>query len=242
LKPHNKELRFEAVTSLAGTESAMKVFSRAWGADALSGKDTYFAAASHGCYLGVGWLQDQPVTAAFGFLSVDKLTDGPALHSHMAATDPAYLDNGFGFAMKTHQRLWAKEHGLVAITWTYDPLQRRNAWFNLARLGASVVGFHENLYGALNDEINGSVETDRFEVRLDVNVEQGAPVYGEANDVLIPVPESIDRLRAEDLTLATKLQIAMRKAMRPVSVGSHFVRGISGDRCYVLSPVVGRTS
>ncbi len=237
-----RRLRIEAVTSLADTESAMNVFASAWGRDALSGSDTYFAAASHGSYLGLGWLDGEPVTAAFGFLSVDPITGGPALHSHMAATNPQFLDQGFGYEVKTHQRLWARAHGLAAITWTYDPLQRRNAWFNLARLGAEVIDFQPNLYGALNDAINGTVETDRFEVRWDVNVEGGAPVVPGKGDVLVEIPSSIDELRAHDAAAAAEVQRKFRDSFSGVSDGSLCVRGITSDRCYVLSPVIGQTS
>jgi predicted GNAT superfamily acetyltransferase len=241
------DLKMEAVTSLAGTEAALQVFADAWGSDALSGSDTYFAAATHGSYLGVGWINDEPVTAAFGFLSVDPVTGGPALHSHMAATKRSHVNQGLAYGMKTHQRLWAIDHGLVAITWTYDPLQRRNAWFNLARLGASVIGFKRNYYGALKDTINASVETDRCEVRWDVRTESGEVVVPGDHDLVVSIPESIDDLRADKLTEAIAEQSRMRDALDQVADGSMVVRGISPDRCYVLSPsgpggVVGKTS
>jgi predicted GNAT superfamily acetyltransferase len=228
--------RIETVTTLAGTLDAIAVFRSAWGNRSTIDVDTYFAAAAHGAYLGVGYVNDEPVTASFGFLSVDPVTGGPGLHSHMAATRRDMVSRGAGFAIKTHQRLWAQERGIAAITWTFDPLQRRNAWFNLARLGATVIGFHENLYGALGDAINGEAESDRFEVRLEVTVESGAPVVPRDGDIVIAIPESIDELRLSDTEAARSVQASLRNAMHALRDGSVCVRGISNERSYVLGP------
>ena len=58
---------------------------------------------------------------------------GHPLHSHVTG---AAIGRGIGFALKLHQRAWALARELERITWTYDPLVRRNAHFNLAKLGA----------------------------------------------------------------------------------------------------------
>ena len=54
-----------------------------------------------------------------------------------------------GFALKQHQRAWALQRGLSRITWTFDPLVRRNAYFNLVKLGATAVAFHRDFYGSM---------------------------------------------------------------------------------------------
>ena len=53
------------------------------------------------------------------------------------------------------------ERGLSTITWTYDPLLRRNAWFNIGKLGARAVGYLVDFYGAMEDAQNGGDESDR---------------------------------------------------------------------------------
>jgi predicted GNAT superfamily acetyltransferase len=82
---------------------------------------------------------------------------------------PAVRGRNVGFALKTHQRAWALRRGLTAITWTFDPLVARNAYFNLAKLGALPVEYLENFYGRMGDEINADDESDRLlmEWRLD---------------------------------------------------------------------------
>jgi hypothetical protein len=61
-----------------------------------------------------------------------------ALHSHVTGVVDSMRHAGVGRAIKLHQRDWAAERGLDWITWTFDPLVRRNAWFNIAILGADV--------------------------------------------------------------------------------------------------------
>jgi predicted GNAT superfamily acetyltransferase len=232
-----RNVRFEAVTSLSGTHQALTVFQDAWGAAAAADFDTYFAVASHGGYLGLGWLDDEPVVAAFGFLSKDPNTGGRGLHSHMTATKRAHANSGLGFKMKQHQRQWARSNGIAAITWTYDPLQRRNARFNLVSLGATVVGFHRNLYGSLADSINEGVETDRFEVRLDVTTESGRVVNPVGDDLVVVLPESIDSLRASDPARARSIQLDLRNELAGLVDGTLCVRGMTADHAYVISRV-----
>ncbi|MGV9375731.1 GNAT family N-acetyltransferase [Nonomuraea sp. NPDC003707] len=91
--------------------------------------------------------------------SVGFLASGNALHSHVTG---AAAGRGIGFALKLHQRRWALERGLERITWTYDPLMRRNAHFNLAKLGARPREYLPCFYGVMDDAINQGDESDRL--------------------------------------------------------------------------------
>jgi predicted GNAT superfamily acetyltransferase len=71
---------------------------------------------------------------------------------------------GVGYALKMDQRAWALEHGLDTVAWTFDPLVRRNAFFNAARLGARPVAYHVDFYGQMHDAINAGQSSDRLEV------------------------------------------------------------------------------
>jgi predicted GNAT superfamily acetyltransferase len=90
------------------------------------------------------------------------------LHSHIAGVRPAGLGRSVGFALKVHQRAWCLRRGVRAIAWTYDPLIRRNAYFNLVKLGARPTEYLRNFYGAMDDAINGGTETDRMLVHWDL--------------------------------------------------------------------------
>ena len=83
------------------------------------------------------------------------------LHSHITGALPRTRGSGVGFALKLHQRAWALRQGAETITWTFDPLIRRNAHFNIGKLAASVSAYLPDLYGAMDDAINRDDITDR---------------------------------------------------------------------------------
>jgi len=87
-----------------------------------------------------------------------------ALWSHMTGVHPAYQSHHIGFTLKQMQRNWALEHGYKQIRWTFDPLQRGNANFNMSILGATANVYHINLYGNLLGNLNAGLPTDRVEV------------------------------------------------------------------------------
>lgn len=89
---------------------------------------------------------------------------GEHLHSHITGVALGVQGHDVGFAIKLAQRAWALARGLDEIRWTFDPLVRRNAWFNLTKLGALADKFFPNLYGAMTDAVNADDETDRLEV------------------------------------------------------------------------------
>jgi predicted GNAT superfamily acetyltransferase len=83
------------------------------------------------------------------------------LHSHITGVVPELQARAIGYAIKLHQRAWALANGVEEVIWTFDPLIRRNAYFNLSKLGARVTGYHANFYGDLADDINAGDESDR---------------------------------------------------------------------------------
>lgn len=109
------------------------------------------------------------VGACFGFFGPPGAR---TLHSHIAGTLPHVRGRHLGFALKLHQRAWALHRDVDTITWTYDPLIRRNAHFNLGKLAASVGTYLPRLYGALDDSINRDDETDRILVRWELRSPQ----------------------------------------------------------------------
>ncbi|MGH3276941.1 MAG: GNAT family N-acetyltransferase, partial [Streptosporangiaceae bacterium] len=101
--------------------------------------------------------------AAAGFLTGDTAELGPAhLHSHIAGVSPAARGRHVGFALKLHQRAWALARGIDRITWTFDPLVARNAYFNLTKLGARATRYLPDFYGDMADGINAGQGSDRL--------------------------------------------------------------------------------
>ncbi|MBB6283758.1 GNAT family N-acetyltransferase [Geobacillus subterraneus] len=91
------------------------------------------------------------------------------LCSHMMGIAESFRDQGIGYRLKMKQAEEAQRRGYRRIRWTYDPLQSRNGYLNLAKLGAAAVDYVENCYGEMDDALNSELPSDRFlvEWRLD---------------------------------------------------------------------------
>ena len=101
--------------------------------------------------------------------------DGLHVHSHMLAVLAARRHAGVGYALKLAQRALALEQGISVARWTFDPLIARNAYFNLAKLGAVVDRFERNFYGEMTDVLNRGERSDRGVVRWDLDPTPGRP-------------------------------------------------------------------
>src|SRR4051812_23996243 len=83
------------------------------------------------------------------------------LHSQMLGVLEAYRNTGLGRQMKLKQREEAMERDIDLIEWTFDPLELKNAYFNIERLGAVVRRFVHNQYGTSSSHLHGGLPTDR---------------------------------------------------------------------------------
>ena len=152
--------------------------------------DVLRALAHTGCYVAGAYDGDRRlVGASAGFFAGGR--DDWHLHSHITGVAPDAQGRHIGLALKLHQRQWCLERGVDVVTWTFDPLVRRNAWFNLHRLGADVVEFVPNFYGEMTDGINAGVASDRCVVRWRLrDAEPRDALVPRADDVLVPAERS----------------------------------------------------
>ncbi len=114
---------------------------------------------------------DQLVGFVLGFLGTSNRfgAEAPATvklkHcSHMLGVLPDWQSHGVGYALKVAQREAVLNQGVRLITWTYDPLESKNARLNIAKLGAVCNTYIRDYYGELDDELNRGLATDRFQV------------------------------------------------------------------------------
>ena len=115
---------------------ARAVFDHTWAMDAGTEiTPNLLQAMTHsGAYLSGAFDGDKCVGAAFAFPATKG---GLHLHSHMTAVLDGYRDKGVGYKLKINQWHWAKENKYSQITWTFDPLVKRNARLNLLKLGVA---------------------------------------------------------------------------------------------------------
>jgi predicted GNAT superfamily acetyltransferase len=128
--------------------------------------DLLRAMTKAGNYVAGAFDGDLLVGACVGFFSAPA--EG-ALHSHIAGVPEQRRGRNVGFALKLHQRGWALRRGVRTISWTFDPLVRRNAYFNLGKLGAAAGEYLPNFYGGMHDAINGTDDSDRLLVRWELS-------------------------------------------------------------------------
>jgi len=149
-----------------------------------------------------------------GFLiAVPGIKPGPRpyLHSHMLGVLPAWRNAGIGRRLKLRQREEALDRGIELIEWTFDPLELKNAFFNLERLGAVVRQYSENQYGVTDSPLHGGLPTDRCIAEWWTDSPRvRAVLAGEAVarrvEERIVFPADMARIRGEDPGRAREIQ------------------------------------
>jgi len=101
---------------------------------------------------------------AFSLPGIKTGSEGPKayLHSHMLAVKENYRNRGLGTRLKLEQRREALARGIRHMEWTFDPLEIKNAFLNIHKLGAIVCGYRENFYGVSSSRLQGGLPTDRL--------------------------------------------------------------------------------
>jgi predicted GNAT superfamily acetyltransferase len=105
------------------------------------------------------------------------------MHSHILGVVADSQVGGLGFELKQHQRRWCLERGVKVVEWTTDPLVRRNAYFNLYKLGAQAREYLINFYGVMADGLNVGEESDRLLISWQLDSAQAeAAATGRATE------------------------------------------------------------
>ena len=185
------------------------------------------------------------------------------MHSHILGVVPGTETRGLGFALKQHQRRWCLERGVAAVEWTFDPLVRRNAYFNLTKLGAEAARYLVDFYGTMNDGINAGDESVRILIRWELTSEKAmlaaegrpaqpavdegaarilsvgtdeAPVTQklEGPSALLQVPDDIVALRRRAPELARAWRLAVRAALGEAMSAGYRITSVTRDGWYVL--------
>lgn len=245
-------------------EAATQLFSEIWAVDGTEPvmTSTVMTALAHsGNYVAGASYDGELVGASVGFLG--HRDDRVVLHSHITGIAPRLQGRKLGFALKQHQRSWALHQRLDEITWTFDPLVRRNGFFNIAKLGAEIVEYHTDFYGEMGDSINKGDASDRclvsWKLRSDrailaasgravvpdrshaahtlLDIRGGEPTLSRslAPQLLAYVPKDIVEMRRADPPVASRWRQALRDALQWSFSQGYTVTGMNKAGCYVLN-------
>ena len=180
------------------------------------------------------------------------------LCSHQLGVLPEFRGAGIGVALKQAQRADAIRLGYELVTWTFDPLEARNAYINLHRLGCIARLYDRNHYGEMEDELNRGLPSDRLEaewwlrrnkpaiilndpvVLLRVGTD-GSPVRDDPpvsgrQPALIGVPSDFQAIKRKSLELATRWRMESRAAFE-LALGAGLVAvDFQRPGAYVMAP------
>lgn len=220
------------LTTLPELGAVDEMFTSVWGAGTpVIGLEILRALSHAGGYVAGAYRGGELVGASVGF--VGQRDGRVSLHSHATGVSPRARGLHLGRALKMHQRAWSLEHGIRLVTWTFDPLVRRNAWFNIARLGATPAEYLVDFYGPMADAINAGDPSDRLLMVWDL--ESALPALDVGTDAhrIVATPEDIEMLRSVDPAEATRWRLRLREELRgPVAAGD--VVGFTRGGGYVL--------
>jgi predicted GNAT superfamily acetyltransferase len=160
----------------------------------------------------------------------------PHLHSHMLAVAADYRDCGIGRRLKLYQRAEALPRNLELMEWTFDPLEIKNAFLNIHRLGAIVRRYTANFYGVSSSRLQGGLPTDRLHAEWHLRTQRveaalngssaGLKKIEETIEEEITVPQATGEWRASKVDFSRALAVQAENRQR---FQSAFARGLGGD-------------
>jgi predicted GNAT superfamily acetyltransferase len=134
---------------------------------------------------------DQQTLVGFAMALPAFSPEGPYLHSHMLAVNPAYRNQGIGRRLKVFQREEALARNINRMEWTFDPLEIKNAFLNISKLGALVRRYIPNFYGVTSSPLHGSVPTDRLCAEWHLGSARVVAVLGHKPVILPSIEQEI---------------------------------------------------
>ena len=233
----NDSIQVRELESLQDQDSGRKIFDLTWAMDAGTEitPNLLQAMVHSGSYLSGAFIDNKIVGAAFAFPATNN---GLHLHSHMTAVLDEFRDKGVGYSLKIDQWGWAKKKKYSHLSWTFDPLVRRNAKLNIVKLGVDICAYYPNFYGAMPDTLNAGDESDRLMVSwsTDVNAPKARELITnlKPDDILIEIPEDIVAIRSKNQSESMKWRRQVREQFLAAFEKNGKVVGFSANNEYVV--------
>jgi predicted GNAT superfamily acetyltransferase len=231
----NPTIDYQVIEDIPSLKEVVTLQEVTWGTESVTSLAQLVATVRNGGVVIGGFCDGKLIGFCYGFPGyVEKRV---FLVSHMMAIHPQYRNLGIGEKLKHLQKDWANRNGFEKITWTFDPLESRNAYLNIHKLGAYVRKYYPLYYGEMNDNINKGLPADRFLVEWDivssisyrkdfdlsktVRLVEGdhseafvRPFYHaqELRDsyYLVAVPPNIHQMKSENISLAEQWRYTLR--------------------------------
>ncbi len=228
------DLEIRTLTSAEEMATIVTVFQQVWGSvTPIVGVELLRAISHTGGYVAGAFDSGNIIGASFGFLA--RHQGAEALHSHVTGILPGVQHSGVGRAMKNHQRRWAAERHIPWITWTFDPLVRRNAWFNIEVLDADIAEYLVNFYGPMTDSINAQDESDRLVVAWSTDPSATSPLpLDEMVRHEVETPEDIVVLRRTDPAAAAEWRHQVRRQFTSLLEAGGVVTAFTRTGAYII--------
>jgi predicted GNAT superfamily acetyltransferase len=172
----------------------------------------------------------------------------PYLHSHMLAVRASHRNRGLGAQLKWEQRREALSRGVRHMEWTFDPLEIKNAFLNIHRLGVMAREYRVNFYGVSSSRLQGGLPTDRLLAEWELDSPRveallaRRPAAARAIEIRILVPVSIDQWKASEATRERALAVQLENQKNFQQAFSQglavvgFSRDTDGNGVYELGP------
>ena len=173
----------------------------------------------------------------------------PYIHSHMLAVRPSHRNRGLGMQLKWEQRREALSRGIRHMEWTFDPLEIKNAFLNIHRLGAISREYRANFYGVSSSRLQGGLPTDRLLAEWELDsprveaLHARRPAAARAIEERILVPASIAKWKAGEATRQRAFDVQLENQQK---FQKAFSRGLAvldfsldaeGNGVYELGPL-----
>ena len=233
----SNSIQVRELDNLQDQDFGRKIFDITWSMDVGTEitPNLLQAMVHSGSYLSGAFIENKMVGAAFAFPAT---SGGLHLHSHMTAVLPEFRDKGVGYALKIDQWNWAKKKNYSYLSWTFDPLVRRNAKLNIAKLGVDISAYFPNFYGDMPDALNAGDESDRLMVswRTDIDAPRARELITnpEPDDILIEIPEDIVAIRTKNQSESMKWRRWVREQFMAAFEKNGKVIGFSANNEYVV--------
>jgi predicted GNAT superfamily acetyltransferase len=189
------------LSTLAEHQACVALQQAIWGETFEIVPASLMLAAAHIGALALGAFAPDGSLQGFVF-GLTGVKGGEVVHwSHILGVRPELRDRGIGRRLKECQRAELAGRGIRRMYWTFDPLQARNAYLNLHRLGARVLEYVTDMYGASQSPLHHSLATDRLVVECSTMPGEAAVrelAAGEPFAILTSFPRSGDALFQDD--------------------------------------------